>query len=100
MSIKGGYKIINFNNVPVTTGTPITLKGVYNNIENTNKAFLISGLILDNIEFDDMFIEFVIQSNNFVGVFIDTINSNSIKYNVITITNSDEITISNITVGA
>lgn len=56
--MRGGYKIINFKNIPFETGgATMMIEGLYNEIEsNFNKAILISGLNIDNIEINEMYI--------------------------------------------
>lgn len=76
MSIKGGYTIIDFKNVALTTDdtTGKAIAGVYGRIEgNHNKPILISGLVLDNVEYDDFFVNFAVSSTDFVAaVYLGT----------------------------
>lgn len=44
MSIKGGYKIIDFKNKAITTGVGVANKGIYESIEiNYGKITIIKG---------------------------------------------------------
>lgn len=56
--MRGGYKIINFKNVPLETGgATMMIEGLYNEIEsNFNKPLLISGLNIDNIEINEIYV--------------------------------------------
>ena len=49
MSIKGGYKIIDFKNTAITTGAGVAIKGIYESIENNyGKMTIASGLNIDS----------------------------------------------------
>lgn len=81
MSRKGGYKIINLKNKDFTDG-PFTIKGIYDRIENNyGKPLLLSGIVIDGVEKDDVFIEVKVKSSAFVIVVYDyklTINAEDV----------------------
>ena len=54
---KGGYRIVDFRNVALTTGAAaVTIEGVYEAVANIyGKATLISGLIIDGVHYPDEF---------------------------------------------
>lgn len=57
MSLKGGYKIIDLKGVDVTKNT-MMIEGIYESIEsNYGKPLLISGIIIDGVEKDDVFVQ-------------------------------------------
>ena len=57
MSLKGGYKIIDLKGVDVTKST-LMIKGIYESIEsNYGKPLLISGIVIDGVEKDDVFVQ-------------------------------------------
>lgn len=68
MSRKGGYKIIDFGGVAFTSGTEKTISGIYDAIESTNKRTVISGLVVGSTEYNDMEVNFVVSSGDFVGI--------------------------------
>lgn len=61
--MRGGYQIVDFGNVPFTTATPATIEGIYQKIHdnvmtNHTKPTLISGLVITDIHYPDMFVAF------------------------------------------
>lgn len=68
MSRKGGYKIINFGGVVFTSGTEKTVPGIYDAIESTNKRTVVSGLVVGSTEYNDMEVNFVVDTGDFVGI--------------------------------
>lgn len=77
--MKGGYKILDFNGYTFSTsitGTPeiTTIDGIYDRIESSDKAFLVEGYNLDDVEYKAFFTTFV--DNN--GTFVTTFNNNHI----------------------
>lgn len=68
MSLKGGYKIIDFKDINLVTGTASTIAGVYDAIErNYRKAILISGIVIDGVKKADSFVELSLVSANYTG---------------------------------
>lgn len=61
----GGYQIIDLRETPIV-GT-ITVPGVYDLIEGTNKAILISGFVHNGTEYNDAFVQFTVSGSDFVG---------------------------------
>lgn len=53
--LKGGYQIINFEGINFTRGETKKIDGIYEKIEGTTKALLISGLSLDGVNIRDFF---------------------------------------------
>lgn len=63
---KGGYKIIDFKDINITTGTGVTVIGVYEDIEKSyRKAILLSGITLDGVEKPDCFIDCEVSDGNY-----------------------------------
>ncbi len=83
---KGGYQIIDLKDVNLTLGTGATFKGVYNQIEGTRKAILVSGLNIGGTEYHDTFVDFTVSNTSFTG---------TIYGKTITITDEDLVTVSN-----
>lgn len=65
--MRGGYKIINFKNVPLETGgATMMVDGIYEEIEgNHHKAIMISNLVLDGIEINETFVNPIIAGATF-----------------------------------
>lgn len=63
---KGGYKIIDFKDINITTGTGVTVVGVYEDIEKSyRKAILLSGITVDGVEKPDCFVDCEISDGNY-----------------------------------
>lgn len=87
MAIKGGYKLIDLKDSKFTVGGDgITIKGIYNSIENSyNKPLIFTGINIDGVEKNDVFVDFAVDSGNYVANISAT--------EKITITNADLVTI-------
>ena len=90
MAIKGGYKLIDLKENKLTVGGEgVTVKGIYNSIENSyNKPLILTGINIGGIERNDVFIDFAVNSGNYVANISAT--------EKITITNADLVTVANI----
>lgn len=90
MAIKGGYKLIDLEENKFTVGGDgITVKGIYNSIKNSyNKPLILTGINIGGIERNDIFIDFSVNSGNYVANISAT--------EKITITNADLVTIATI----
>ena len=57
MAIKGGYKLIDLKDSKLTVGGEgVTVKGIYNSIENSyNKPLILTGIHIGGIERNDVF---------------------------------------------
>ena len=87
MAIKGGYKLIDLKDSKFTVnGGGITVKGIYNSIENSyNKPLILTGINIDGVEKNDIFVVFSDVSGSYVANISAT--------EKITITNKDLVTI-------
>lgn len=90
MTIKGGYKLIDLKESKLTVGGGgVTVKGIYNSIENSyNKPLILTGINIGGVERNDVFIVFSVDSGNYVANISAT--------EKITITNADLVTITTI----
>ena len=90
MAIKGGYKLIDLKDIKLTVGGEgVTVKGIYNSIENSyNKPLILTGINIGGIERNDVFIDFTVNS----GSYVTNISSTE----KITITNADLVTVATI----
>lgn len=77
--IKGGYKIINLNDVTIDTTNGTTIKGIYHALENNyRKSILISGIVIDGVEKADTFTDVNISDSNYIfSVYGKTYTVNS-----------------------
>lgn len=63
----GGYKIIDFHNTNLVTGSesPVTISGIYSEIENNyRKALMCGNLVIDGVEKANCFVECVQGDNS------------------------------------
>lgn len=90
MAIKGGYKLIDLKDNKLTVGGDgVTVKGIYNSIENSyNKPLILTGINIGGVERNDVFIVFSYNSGSYVANISVT--------EKITITNADLVTITTI----
>ena len=90
MAIKGGYKLIDLKDNKLTVdGDGVTVKGIYNSIENSyNKPLILTGINIGGVERNDVFIVFSYNSGSYVANISVT--------EKITITNADLVTITTI----
>ena len=86
MSLKGGYKIIDFKDINLVTGTASTIAGVYDAIEsNYRKAILISGISIDGVKMADSFVELLlVDGTEYTGTLYGK---------TLTITDTDAVTV-------
>ena len=90
MAIKGGYKLIDLKDSKLTVGSDgVTVKGIYNSIENSyNKPLILTGINIGGSERNDVFIDFSYNSGSYVANISAT--------EKITITSADLVTITTI----
>lgn len=89
MAIKGGYKLIDLKGIKLTVDDGVTVKDIYNSIENSyNKPLILTGINIGGIERNDVFIDFADDSGNYVA--------NISPKEKITITNADLVTVATI----
>ena len=89
MAIKGGYKLIDLKDSKLTVGDGVTIKGIYNSIENSyNKPLILTGINIGGVERNNVFINFSYDSDNYVANISAT--------EKITITNADLVTVATI----
>lgn len=83
--VKGGYKIIDFKDVNITTAGGATVAGIYETIEHTHrKALMVSGVTIDGVEKPDCFISCDVADGSYTF---------SAYGKTFTISNADKITI-------
>lgn len=83
--LRGGYHIVDFKDVNITTETGATITGIYEEIEGAyRKAILVSGVTIDGVEYRDTFVDPTSSDNNFTF---------SAYGKTITVTNENKVTI-------
>lgn len=80
---QGGYQIIDLQNLSLSA-TAVNIPGVYEKIEGTRKAILLSGINIGGVEYHDTFIEVTVDSGNYIA---------TVYGKTLTITSDDNITI-------
>ena len=90
MAIKGGYKLIDLKDNKLTVGGKgVTVKGIYNSVENSyNKLLILTGINIGGVERNDVFIDFSDDSGSYVANISAT--------EKITITSADLVTVATI----
>lgn len=66
--VKGGYQIINLNEHAHTAGVGAVHEGVYERIEGTRKPILLSGIVVDAVEYHDTYIFPTVNGTNYAAV--------------------------------
>lgn len=66
MSYNGGYKVISLAGKNFEVEGEQTFPGIYDKIEDTNRAILVSGLVVDSVEVDDFFAGVTISGQDYV----------------------------------
>lgn len=66
--VKGGYQIIDLGGHIHTSGLGVVHDGVYDKIEGTKKPILLSGIVLNAVEYHDTFIFPCVNGTNYVAV--------------------------------
>lgn len=65
MSYNGGYKVISLAGKNFEVEGTQNFPGIYDKIEDTNRAILVSGLVVDSVEVDDFFAEVTISGQEY-----------------------------------
>ena len=92
--MRGGYKIVDleFKNIS-NNGRATTVDGIYDAIEgNYYKPTLLHGLVVDNVERADRYVEFGISTDNFVAEI--TLDGGK-TLSTLTVTKTNEVTLAN-----
>ena len=63
--LKGGYQIINLENKDHEIGVGMDHEGIYDKIEGTRKAILLSGIVIGGVEMHDVFAPVTRNGSNF-----------------------------------
>lgn len=87
---KGGYQILDFKDRNLTPESQSNYPGMYEKVEGTRKAVLLSGITISQIEQRDMFVSPTISGTSFVFT-IKTLDGTEYT---ITIADTDTVTLS------
>lgn len=64
--IKGGYKIIDLKGKDLTLDVGMVYEGIYDALEGTTKAILLSGLVVNGVEYRDVFVGPIVDSGAYL----------------------------------
>lgn len=87
---KGGYQIIDLGNHAHTSGVGAIHEGIYEKIEGTSKPILLSGIVVNAVEYHDTYIFPCVNGSNFVAVVGENPTTN--ERIVINIEDTDVVT--------
>lgn len=65
--MRGGYQIIDLKNKDISTGVGMLFDGIYDTIEGTRKAVLVTGLQYEGVEYADTFVELHVEGSAYIG---------------------------------
>lgn len=63
----GGYIIIDLQGKELLDGVGMVVDGIYDKVEGTSKAILVSGFNFEGVEYKDTFVAFSVVGSAFVG---------------------------------
>lgn len=64
--MRGGYIIADFKKTALTSGTQASIEGLFNSVSNPyKKPVMVSGLVVDGVEYPAFYAVFVKNSNNY-----------------------------------
>lgn len=89
----GGYQIIDFKNHNFQEGMGFVIDGIYDKIESTRKPILVTGLILDEYEYRNKFVDIEVNGSNFELDYNLGISGKHIR---ITVQDTDVVTVAEI----
>lgn len=90
---RGGYQILDLKNVPLKSGSAHMFEGIYELVEGTRKATLISGLNVGGVEYHDIFVNFSVVGQTYYGFFNITKDGSALKSVAIKIENTNAVTV-------
>ena len=87
--MRGGYIIADFKKSALTSGEQASIEGLFNSVSNPyNKAVMVSGLVVGDVEYPDFYAVFVKDSNNYKAQVV--INGTAVS---IEVTPDDNVTV-------
>lgn len=91
--VKGGYQIIDLRDINHQIGIGQVHEGIYDKIESTRKAILLSGITIAGVEYHDTYIFPTVNGTNFVSVVGENPTTN-VKI-IMNIEDTDVVTFTN-----
>lgn len=91
--LKGGYQIIDLQNKNHELGVGMLHEGIYDKIEGTRKAILLSGITFEGSELHDCFVVPSVNGSSFVCPITAVTGSNTVRTILVTITDTDVVTV-------
>lgn len=82
--IKGGYQIIDLENKYLNLNVGMVYEGLYEQIENTTKPILISGLAIEDTSYSDLYSYPTVDGSDYVFVINENIKLRISDLNVVT----------------
>lgn len=61
--VKGGYQIIDLEDRDLTPNKSTRYEGIYDKLEGTRKAILLSGITVDSVKYNDCFVTKIINGS-------------------------------------
>lgn len=89
--LKGGYQIIDLENKNHEVGVGMVHEGIYDKIEGTRKAIMLSGVVLAGVEYHDVFVQPVLDGSDYVTAIVNPFTNVKV---LIRITDTDVVTAS------
>lgn len=100
MAFRGGYKIIDFKNTPITGGKSAVVKGIYSAMENNYfKLLIFHGINLDGAEIADFASYVHSEGGTYTAVTVIGQAGTALKLLEIKIGNDDSVTIETLAIG-
>lgn len=92
MFTKGGYKLIDLKETPITlSGAAVKVDGIYDSIEAANrKPTILTGIVIDSVEKPNAWVNFYTSGANFAAIIGKTSEGADMT---MTVTSEDMITI-------
>ena len=91
---KGGYKIVDLHDVNLISGETVKIKGVYDQIgKNNRKVLLITGLTIDDVQFNDVFVETIRTGDDYLfSVWSTMLDNFAMQYDIF-VEDNDDVTL-------
>lgn len=97
--MRGGYKLIDMKGLDIHADSTVKIEGIYDKIEgNYGKPLLFHGLLHNDIEMEDTWINMLAVPNLYLGSLIIREGSNTIQV-IFSITDEDMVSVTRVTLG-
>lgn len=90
--LKGGYQIIDLEDKNHELGVGMVHEGIYDKIEGTRKAILLSGLKFEGSELHDVFAFPTVSGSSFIFP-ITAVSGDSTRTMLVTVEDTDVVTV-------